>query len=192
MSEPQSRGVGPRRGSLSSAARSRALATAALLLLLAPLLVLLAPPLLANGGTVRISRAPLGPYLVTIYSSPTPLRTGEVDVSVLVQDSANEVLAPAVMVEARPVALAEGATAEPIRIEATRAQATNKLFQAAKFDVMAPGEWEFRVEVAEAGSLSFRATVAESTLLDRPYLLTLLILLPLGVVGWLMLGREED
>lgn len=160
-----------------------------------PLLLLLAlplAPLFANGGTVRIARAPVGPYLVTVYSSPTPLRTGEVDVSVLVQDSSNAVIAPPVVVEATPLALAEGATADPIRHEASRAQATNKLFQAAKFDVAAPGEWEFGVRVAGAGSLSFRATVAKSTLLDRPYLLAFLILLPLAVIGWLALGRDEE
>lgn len=162
------------------------------LLLLLSLIPLLAPPLLANGGTVRVSRAPLGPYLVTIYSSPTPLRTGEVDISVLVQDSADAVQAPPITVEAIPRALTEGATSDPIRREATRAQATNKLFQAAKFEVAEPGEWEFRVEVAGAGSLSFPATVVRSTLLDRPYLLGLLILLPLLVIGWLALGRDED
>lgn len=160
-------------------------------LLLLPLILLLAPPVLANGGTVRISRAPVGPYLVTVYSSPTPLRTGEVDISVLVQDSADAVLAPPIVVEALPLALTDGATADPIRREATRAQATNKLFQAAKFDVTDAGEWEFRVEVADAGSLSFRATVVRTTLLDRPYLLGLLILLPLLVIGWLALGRDE-
>lgn len=161
-------------------------------LLLMAAILLLAPPLGANGGTVRISSAPVGPYLVTVYSSPTPLRTGELDVSVLVQDSTQRVLAPRVVVDARPLSLEEGVTAEPIRRTADRAQATNKLFQAAKFNVDAPGEWEFRITIAEAGELSFRATVARSTILDRPYLLALLVLLPLGLVGWLFLGRNED
>lgn len=162
-------------------------------LLLVPLLVpLLALPLLGNGGTVRISSAPLGPYLVTVYSSPTPLRTGEVDVSVLVQDSARSVLSPEVTVEAHPVALAPDASAGPIRQQADRAQATNKLFQAAKFDVTAAGEWEFRVSVADAGSLSFRTTVVKSTLLDRPYLLAMLILTPLILLGWLLTGRDDE
>lgn len=156
----------------------------------AVLLLLLTSSLHANGGTVRISRAPLGPYLVTIYSSPTPLRTGEVDVSVLVQDSGNAVLAPPISVEARPLTLGGGSSGGTIRREATRAQATNKLFQAAKFDVSEPGEWEFVVEVAEAGSLSFTAAVAKTTLRDRPYLLALLVLLPLLVLGWIALGRD--
>jgi len=156
------------------------------------LVLMVAPPLLGNGGTVRISNAALGPYTVTVYSSPTPLRTGELDVSVMVQDSAGSVLTPSVMVEARPVALEEGASAEPIRKRATRAQATNKLFQAAKFDVEAPGDWEFTVEVGEAGSLSFSSAVVPSTLLDRPYLLAGLVLLPLILLGWLMLGRDDE
>lgn len=154
--------------------------------------LLLAQPLGANGGTVRISSEPVGPYFVTVYSSPTPLRTGELDVSVLVQDSTQRVLTPVVVVDARPLSLEEGITAEPIRRTADRAQATNKLFQAAKFDVEAPGEWEFRITIAEAGDLSFRATVAQSTILDRPYLLALLLFLPLALVGWLFLGRNED
>jgi hypothetical protein len=159
------------------------------LLVLAALVV--APPLLANGGTVRISREVVGPYLVSVFTSPTPLRTGEVDVSVLVQDAAAEsVLDVAVMVQAIPV----DADAQPIRVEATRQQATNKLFKAAKFDVRAEGVWELRVRVggAEGGEVSFQATLTDPTLLDRPYLLAALVLLPLALLGWLLLGRGEE
>ena len=156
----------------------------------AVLLLAITPPLFANGGTVRLSREPVGPYLVSVMSSPTPLRTGEVDISVLVQDSAEEAVAGVpVAVEAVPL---DGVSA-PIRHPATRQQATNKFFLAAKFDVETPGEWEFRIHVGEpeAGVTTFRATLTEPTLLDRPYLLAALILLPLLVGGWL-LGRRDD
>lgn len=154
------------------------------------LLVLsLTTPLLANGGTVRISREPVGPYLVSVLSSPTPLRTGPVDISVLVQDSVEDV-APgvAVLVEAHPI----GMDADPIRHGATRQQATNKFFLAAKFEVEEAGEWEFRIHVGEGegGTVRFRETLTDPTLLDRPYLLATLILLPLIVGGWL-LGRQQ-
>ncbi len=153
----------------------------------------LSAPVLANGGTVRISEAPVGPWRVTVYSSPTPLRTGEVDVSVLIQDSADRVLDVPVAVAARPI----GFEAPTIRRRATRRQATNKLFKAAKFDVETPGEWEFVVRVGPAaevrgGEVSFRAPVARSTLLDRPYLLATLVLLPVAVFGWLWLRRDEE
>lgn len=163
-------------------------------------LLLAAAPLGANGGTVRVSRAAVGPYRVSVFTSPTPLRTGTVDVSVLVQDSADAAVDVPVRVEARPVGGTEGTggTAEnggTLRHPATRDQATNKLFKAAKFRVPSPGEWEFRVavgsEAGPGGEVSFRATLAEPTLLDHPYLLALLVLVPLGVAGWLLLGRED-
>lgn len=152
------------------------------------LVLVLSAPLLANGGTVRVSREPVGPYLVSVLTSPTPLRTGAVDVSVLVQDSTEEVVPGVpVLVEAHPL----GMDADPIRHGATRQQATNKFFLAAKFDVETAGEWEFRVHVGEGegGTVRFRATLTDPTLMDRPYLLAALILLPLIVAGWL-LGRN--
>ena len=161
------------------------------------LLLALTAPLLANGGTVRLSREPVGPWLVSVMSSPTPLRTGEVDISVLVQDSAEEVVPGVpVWVEAVPVAIPEAAQdgADTLRHPATRQQATNKFFLAAKFDVPTPGEWEFRVHVGEpeAGAVSFQATLTDPTLLDRPYLLVALILLPILLGGWLLARRGDD
>ena len=159
-------------------------------------LLVVARPLLGNGGTVRISRAAVGPYFVSVFSSPTPLRTGEVDISVLVQDSSDAAVDVPVWVEAAPVggtSTGAGAAAAVIRQQATRQQATNKLFKAAKFDVENPGMWRFRVAVGEgggAGAVGFESRVTKSTLLDQPYLLALLVLAPLLFVGWLV-GRQS-
>jgi hypothetical protein len=151
-------------------------------------------PLLANGGSVRFSKVPVGPYIVTVYSAPTPLRTGEVDVSVLVQDSAGGTVDVPIVVRARPVALPDSVESDSAWVAqpANREQATNKLFKAAKFDVDDPGDWWFRIEIGEAGRLTFQAPVARSTILDRPWLLATLVLLPLGVAGWFLLGREQE
>jgi hypothetical protein len=160
------------------------------------LLTALTAPALANGGTVRISRAPVGPWFVTVYSSPTPLRTGEVDISTLVQDSADTVLDVPITV----LATAVDTQAEPVHMAATRRQATNKLFKAAKFDIDVPGRWAFRVRVGAAadgrdgpgGEVAFEADVARGTIMDRPFLLAALVLLPLLVLGWVLLGRGES
>jgi hypothetical protein len=155
------------------------------------LLLLAASPLLANGGTVRVSQEVVGPYLVSVFTSPTPLRTGEVDVSVLVQDTVRQAIMDVpVFVEARPV----GFAADRVRYEATRRQATNRLFKAAKFPVEEPGEWEIRVRVGgeEGGEVTFRVELTDPTILDRPYLLATLILLPLLVLGWFLLGRDTE
>jgi hypothetical protein len=160
------------------------------LTLAAALLLAVVPPLLANGGTVRLSRAAVGPYLVSVFTSPTPLRTGEVDISVLVQDAEREsVLDVAIWVEAVPL----GFDADAVRHPATRQQATNKLFKAAKFQVAEAGQWEFLVRVGgdEGGAVAFQVELTDPTLLDRPYLLAALVLLPLALLVWLLLGREE-
>lgn len=152
------------------------------------LLLAITTPALANGGIARIVRQSLGPWFVTVYSSPTPLRTGEVDISVLVQDSANAVLDVPLIV----TGTALDSVAEPVRRRATREEATNKLFKASKFDVAVPGRWRFTVEVGDrgsAGTVAFEADVARSTILDRPLLLTTMVLLPLVVVGWLLRRR---
>jgi hypothetical protein len=169
---------------MTARARLTALALAGALLLV------VVPPVLANGGTVRVSRQAVGPYLVSVFTSPTPMRTGEVDISVLVQDAGREsVLDVPVRVDAIPV----GFQADSVRHPATREQATNKLFKAAKFDVREPGEWEFLVRVGgdEGGSVRFVVELTDPTLLDRPYLLAALILLPLALLAWLLLGRDE-
>ncbi len=153
--------------------------------------LMVASPLLANGGTVRISREVVGPYMVSVFTSPTPLRTGEVDVSVLVQDTARQsVLDVPVTVEA----VAIGFDAAPIRHTATRRQATNRLFKAAKFDIVGAGDWELKIHVGgeEGGAVAFQVALTDPTLLDRPYLLATLVLLPLVVLGWLLLGRGEE
>jgi hypothetical protein len=150
-------------------------------------------PAWANGGIVRISNAPVGPWFVTVYSSPTPLRTGEVDISVLVQDSANDIVDVPIVVEATALD-----TVAHARSAADRRQATNKLFKAAKFDIDVPGRWAFRIRIGAAaegqgpgGEISFEAAVARSTIMDRPFLLAALVLLPLMVAGWFFLGRGE-
>lgn len=143
--------------------------------------------MLANGGTVRISRQPAGPFLVSVYTEPTPLRTGTIDVSVLLQDTASEatVLDAQVTVNAEPVEHdGVGGT-----FPATREQATNKLFQAAKFRIQGPGLWRFSVTAtnsAGAGTVAFEAEVPDPGLLDRPFLVVLLLALPLGLVAWLL------
>jgi hypothetical protein len=170
---------------------SRPAASRRALVVVVLLLLVVAAPLLANGGTVRVSREVVGPYLVSVFTSPTPLRTGEVDVSVLVQDTVREaVLDVPVVVEARPV----GFEAAPVRHEATRRQATNRLFKAAKFPITEPGDWDLAVRVGgeEGGEVAFRVALTDPTILDRPYLLAALILLPLLVLGWLLLGRDAE
>ena len=89
-------------------------------------------------------REQAGAYQVTVFTSPTPLRAGSVDVSVLVQDAATEECVPDVQVTVRLMARGTG---EVLEYPATAEAVTNKLLRAAEFQLPKPGWWEVAVAV---------------------------------------------
>ena len=99
---------------------------------------------LADGGLVRLSQA-TGPFVVTVFSAPTPLHAGAADFSVLVQsrETNQPVLDADVLLRFEP--RVNGAA--PLVVAATRRAATNKLLYVAALDLPAPGTWEVRVVV---------------------------------------------
>jgi hypothetical protein len=99
-----------------------------------------------DGGTVRLSEQ-VGGYLVTVFTAPTPLRAGPIDVSVLVQDARTGQPAAVNEVLLRLRQMGESTLEQT----ATREQATNRLLYAAKFDLPAPGTWPVEVRVRGAG-----------------------------------------
>jgi len=103
------------------------------------------PPVAGDGGTMRVVE-PAGPFVVGVFSTPEPLRVAPADLSVLVLERANgrPVLDAAVALELRPP---DGSNDAPQRLEATHAQATNKLLYAATFRPTVAGEWTLHVTV---------------------------------------------
>ena len=99
----------------------------------------------ADGGTIRL-RQRAGGYQVAVFTSPTPVRAGPVDVSVLVQDAATGECVPEARVTVR---LTARGTGDVLEYPATTEAATNRLFHAAVFELPKPGWWE--VEVAVEG-----------------------------------------
>jgi len=100
----------------------------------------------ADGGTLRLCQR-AGNYQVAVFTSPTPLRAGPVDLSVLVQDPTSGECALGAEVRVRLTAVRSGRMLE---YPATSAAATNKLFQAAVFELPEAGVWD--VEVSVQGS----------------------------------------
>src|SRR5262249_38640230 len=112
--------------------------------LLPSALCLLPSVLRADGGTLRLlERA--GNYQVAVFTSPTPLRAGPVDVSVLVQDAATGECLPQAHVTVR---LKAAVTGRNLEYPATTEGTTNRLFRAACFDLPEPGWWDMEVAVA--------------------------------------------
>jgi hypothetical protein len=120
---------------------ARRAAVAALILLTVPVRPAVTH---ADGGAVRLSQQ-AGPYRVTVFTAPAPLRAGPVDVSVFVQDRAGGEVLPEVSV--RISLTPAGRAGAALEARATHEAATNKLFQAATFDLPAPGRWQLVVTV---------------------------------------------
>ena len=95
-----------------------------------------------DGGAVRFSRR-IGNRLVTVFTSPTPVCVGPIDISLLVQDadSGTPQLDDPIEVQIAPRDRPSERTIAP----ATSAAATNKLLRAARLEISEPGPW--RVEI---------------------------------------------
>lgn len=169
-------GVRPRRP--SAAAWSAVLA-----------LVLATPgPGKGDGGTLRAANVPMGGYRVSVFTAPTPIPPDSIDVSILATAGRGREIARGlrILVTARR---ADG-RGSPLWHEATPEQAEDPRFYAAKFALGASGEWDLRIEIQGPegeGEVSFRVQVREPGLLNSPYAILALGLVPLAVAaGWML------
>jgi len=120
----------------------------------------------ADGGFVELHQE-VGPFVVTVFSAPGPLRAGPVDISVLVQDRASgqPVLDGEVFVRLK----SPGAITLVER--ATREVAQNKLLYSALIDLPEAGQWELEVTIKqgkETASILGQVSAAAPT----PFLLS--------------------
>ncbi len=109
---------------------------------------LLWPQLAWADGGVPLLRAEAEGLALTVFASPSPIRAGPLDLSVMVQESQDR----------RPILdakvglrLLPGAGGRPIEVSPTRAWATNRLFYAVPVDLPKSGRWIIEVDV-EHGS----------------------------------------
>ena len=112
-------------------------------LVLSSALLHLAPFARADGGLLRL-RQNAGGYKIAVFTSPTPIRVGTVDVSVLVEDAATGEFVP----DAKVTVCLKMPTAESVlKYTATDDAATNRLFKAAVFKLPTAGPWDLQVAV---------------------------------------------
>jgi hypothetical protein len=97
----------------------------------------------ADGGRLQLNQV-AGPFEIALFTSPTPLHVGPVEVNVLVQAAADHtpLLDAQVTVAMRPVNAADQRTAT-----AVLGGATNKLLYTAVVEVPAPGRWNLTADV---------------------------------------------
>jgi hypothetical protein len=121
--------------------------------------LLISALLKADGGIVQFRRQ-AGPFVVTLFSTPSPLRAGAADLSVLVESAQTRapVLDASVSLDLR------NSRGSEVTGAATHDQATNKLLYAALPVVPEAGTWNVYVKVNRHGEHA----VAEGTIQVLP------------------------
>jgi hypothetical protein len=97
-----------------------------------------------DGGVLRMSQMS-GPFVLSIFTAPEPLRAGRAEVSVLVQARGTVVLDALVELRLR-------APDGTQTLSVTRAAASNQLLQSAFVELRPPGRWQLSVTARRAGS----------------------------------------
>ena len=113
-------------------------------------LLLVAGIAFADGGTVQFHKQ-AGPFEVTLFSSPTPLRAGRADLSVMVQKASDK----STIQNATVTIHLKKSTADnvvEVVAPATHAKATNKLLYAAELTLPSPGQWQVSVDLNALGT----------------------------------------
>ena len=116
--------------------------------LLLPILLILAQTTVwADGGTVQL-RKEVGDLVITVFTSPTPLSIGPVDLSLLLQNRNG--LDPILDATVSLVLVHADSNIE-FHARPSREQARNKLLYAAPVMLSQPGEWRISVTVLRNG-----------------------------------------
>jgi hypothetical protein len=114
-----------------------------LLNLVAVALFAQACPALADGGILQLQRAS-GPFVITVFTAPAPLRVGPADISIMVQDSGSYRL---VLDAEVAVSICREGGGETVEAEARRERSKNKLLYAALLSPPEEGRWMLAVTV---------------------------------------------
>lgn len=103
---------------------------------------------LGDGGAVRLMEQQ-GGLRLAVFTSPTPLRAGPADVSVLLLHAETGQLVD--QAEVTLTLTCRDAPEATLRASATTKAATNKLLRAAPVDLPCAGWWDVEVSFAAAG-----------------------------------------
>jgi hypothetical protein len=98
----------------------------------------------ADGGVVQFEKA-AGPFVITVFTTPSPLRAGPIDISLMIQSREDQ--QPLLDCQALVQLRKEGAMS--ICSEVTHEAARNKLFYGAQVMVPEPGPWKLEVAIKQ-------------------------------------------
>ena len=135
-------------------------------LLLAPLLLALCSRGRADGGLVQMHQT-AGPFVITVFATPSPPRVGPVEISALAQNREDGQAALDVEVFVR----LRSAGGTIVMGRATREASRNNLFYSASMNLPDAGRWEMEVTI-KRGKSAASVFGQLSVVAPRPLLLS--------------------
>lgn len=150
-------------------------------------LIALAGTAHADGGRVRLQKTS-GEFIITLFTAPEPLTTGEADFSVLVQDRATQqvILDPSIELEL----LSPSGEVEVSHL--THSRASNKMLQAATARLTGIGTWQATVTVRrgagqEKCSMAFEVVTSHS----RRTIVLIILVFPLLMIALFLVNQVQ-
>jgi hypothetical protein len=110
-------------------------------------------PLWADGGTVVLQKRS-GPFVITLFSEPNPVRVGRADLSVMCQKAEDNSPLLDAKVFLRLRRPSNGGDILEFTLPAKHDHASNKLLYAANLDLPSPGNWQITVDVEHNGTMA--------------------------------------
>lgn len=155
-----------------------------------------------GGGAPQIVNEPAGPYLVSAWTDPDPLRVGTVHITVALSEPAGDggsnnavageaVLGAAVRVVLEPQAIPD---TRPVGGLATHENALNRLFYESDLEVPETGIWRVKLLIdgpAGSGETAFEVQVLPPTRMNWPILITAAAVVVVAAVVVQVTGRSR-
>ena len=131
----------------------------------------------ADGGKVQLSQV-TDDQRLTVFTSPTPMVSGPVDISFLVQDAGSGQVARQAQISVVFEHVESGRRIEQL---ANFSDSTNKMLQSAKTELTKPGQWNLQISVDSAEPVSIPVYLSEANPIGS--WIAVIILAPL-VIYW--------
>jgi hypothetical protein len=144
-----------------------------------------------GGGVPQLTNAEAGPYWVSVWTQPDPLRVGEAHITVAVSEPGDStvairepgapVLNAAVRVRLKPLE----AQGETLMVDATHEGAANRLYYEADLELTETGRWHVAISIdgpSGSGEADFDAQVSPPRAFNWVYVIGL------GLAGVVVVG----
>lgn len=125
------------------------------------------PTALAHGGgTPQLTNEDIGPYWISVWTSPNPAREGQLHVTVSIAEPGEggeqQAGAPVLGAAVELILIPPSGTMDAISARATNEQSANKLYYEADVHIPVAGDWLVQIDVQGAegsGQAQFELTV---------------------------------